>query len=624
MEKTFFDKCRYQFDNFMSRGTGALLGALTILTAGMILFASLILWLTKASPDHSFPQLLWASLMRAMDAGTVAGDSGSFGFMLVMFVTTIGGIFILSMLIGLLTTGIEAKAESLRKGKSAVIENDHTIILGWSEQIFTIISELIVANANRKRPCIVIMGDKDKAEMDDEIRERIEHKGNTRIICRRGSPIEMSDLNIVSLNTARSIIIIQDSDSDVIKTILTVINYPQKRETPYNIAAVLRSPQNAEVAQIGAKGQVETILVDQLIAKLIAQTCRQPGLSAVYMELLDFDGYEIYFANADALEGKHFKDAILMHEDSCLLGIHSDGITKVNPPMNTIIQKGDQIIVISEDDDTIKLSNLANYAINEQAIVSAFTRMVREAEKTLILGWNDHAINIIKEIDCYVSPDSLVTVVCDFKEAKEVLEKAAVSISNQKTELIMADIKDRNVLQGLVEKNYKHIIILSNDTYTDIQKADADTLITLLQLRDISEKTGFKFSVVSEMLDVRNRKLAEITKVNDFIISDKIVSLLLTQVSENRLLNSVFADLFDADGSEIYIKPITDYIKLENTVNFYTIAKAASKRNEIAIGYKLSAEENDAAKNYGIYINPAKSKMISLTPDDCLIVIAEE
>ncbi|MCL5070939.1 MAG: potassium transporter TrkA, partial [Actinobacteria bacterium] len=181
----------------------------------------------------------------------------------------------------------------------------------------------------------------------------------------------------------------------------------------------------------------------------------------------------------------------------------------------------------------------------------------------------------------------------------------------------------REVLDELTSRKFNHIIILS---YTDkeVQEADAITLITLLHLRDISEKTGVKFSIISEMLDIRNRSLAEVARVNDFIVSDKLLSLILTQVSENKHLNLVFADLFDADGSEIYIKKACNYIDCSKSVNFYTIIEAAQHKNEVAIGYKLFREETNAEKSYGIYINPVKSEMITLSDEDSIIVLAEE
>ncbi len=622
-EVGFLERLRYKFDNLMSKGTGILLLSLASATAIMIAIISLIVWVTQSGPTSSFTELLWMGLMRAIDSGTVSGDTGSAGYIFLMFVTTLGGIFILSILIGILTTGIEAKLDSLRKGRSRVIEKDQTIILGWSEQIFTILEELIEANSNRKHACIVIMGNHDKSEMDDAIRERITDTKTTRIVTRQGNPIDIDDLEIVSLNTSRSIIIIPEDDTRVIKTILAITNNPNKRREPYNIVTVLRDPENVQVAQIAGNNQAEIILSDTLISRIIAQTCRQPGLSTVYTELLDFGGDEIYFSECSQVIGKTFGDVLLMFAKSTVIGIQSQGKTYLNPPMNTVLQSGDQIIAISEDDDTIVASSDQQFPIDTGAILKNTVVEVENPEKTLILGWNDNAHLIIQEIDNYVPQESILTVVSDCVK-EEDFRRALSQVFNQKIELLKGDPKDRTILDELMVKNYDHVIILSNNSELDVQESDANTLVVLLQLRDISEKMNCRFSVVSEMMDFRNKKLAEVTKVNDFIVSEKLISLMLTQVSENKMINTVFEDLFDADGSELYIKKASSYIKPDTAVNFYTLVEAAKQKNEIVIGYVLGAEQKDAQKNYGIYINPDKSMLIHLSEKDGLIVISED
>lgn len=622
-EVGLLEKLRYKFDNLMSKGTGILLLSLASATAIMIAVISLIVWITQSGPTSSFTELLWMGLMRAIDSGTVSGDTGSIGYIFLMFITTLGGIFILSILIGILTTGIEAKLDSLRKGRSRVIEKDQTIILGWSEQIFTIIEELIEANSNRKHACIVIMGNHDKSEMDDAIRERITDMKTTRIVTRQGNPIDIDDLEIVSLNTSRSIIIIPEDDIRVIKTILAITNNPNKRSEPYNIVTVLRDPENIQVAQIAGNNQAEIILSDTLISRIIAQTCRQPGLSTVYTELLDFSGDEIYFSDCPEVIGKTFGEVLFMFEKSTVIGILSQEKTYLNPPMETILQLGDQIIAISEDDDTIVVKPDQQHRVEEEAIIKASVAEADRPEKTLILGWNDNAHLIIQEIDNYVSQVSILTVVSDCVEDED-FQMALSQVVNQTIELLKGDPKDRSILDDLMVKNYDHVIILSNNSALDVQESDANTLVVLLQLRDISEKLNCRFSVVSEMMDFRNKKLAEVTKVNDFIVSEKLISLMLTQVSENKLINTVFEDLFDADGSEIYIKNAPKYIKPGVAVNYYTLIEAAKRKNEIAIGYVIAAEQKDAQKDYGIYINPDKATVVSLGEKDGLIVIAED
>lgn len=173
----FSDKFRYYFDNTLARGTIALIGWLAVISLVIIVIGAGILAIgglhqTGGEP-LSFGEAVWESLMRTLDAGTMGGDEG-WGFRWVMFFVTIGGVFIISTLIGILTSGLESKIEELRKGRSPVIEKNHTIILGWTDQIFTIISELVEANSNQKDACIVVLGDKDKIEMQDEVREEFQ------------------------------------------------------------------------------------------------------------------------------------------------------------------------------------------------------------------------------------------------------------------------------------------------------------------------------------------------------------------------------------------------------------------------------------------------------------------
>jgi voltage-gated potassium channel Kch len=268
---------------------------------------------------------------------------------------------------------------------------------------------------------------KDKLEMQDEIREKAGSLGKTRVVCRTGNPIDLADLQIISPHTARSIIILApgdaDADSQTIKTILALTNNPNRRPEPYHIVAEIRDPKNIEVARMVGRNEAELILVDDLISRIIAQTCRQSGLSIVYTELLDFGGDEIYFKEEPGLVGKSFEDALLAYEDSTLLGLrYADGQVRLNPPMNTMIGTGDQIIAISEDDDTIRLSTTFDLGIDLAAIRNKNTHP-ESPERTLILGWNRNGPRIVQELDHYVPQGSEVTIVthCPVEEIKDIL-----------------------------------------------------------------------------------------------------------------------------------------------------------------------------------------------------------
>lgn len=633
---TFGERMRYAFDRSLSGGTVSLVGWLALVSILIVSAATAVLLLTGIAPDapdgqdpqaFDFVEAFWQSLMRSIDPGTVAGDSG-WSYRILMFAVTIGGIFIVSLLISVLANGLQEKLEELRKGRSFVVETDHTLILGWSSRIFLIISELIIANENQKSPRIVILADKDKVEMEDEIRMKIGDAKNTRIVCRSGNPIDLVDLEIVNPHAAKSIIILSpddsiDSDSQVIKTMLALTNNPNRRPEPYHIVAEIRNEKNMEVAALVGKAEAKLVLSGDVIARITVQTCRQVGLSVVYKELLDYDGDEIYFQEEPALVGKTFGEAIFAYEQSSLLGLRgAAGGVKINPPVETVIETGDKLIAIAADDDRIVFNDFANVKIDETAIKTASGSHLQE-ERFLILGWNKRGKTIVSELDNYVGGNSFLKIVADVPDLENHLNDGVESLKNLGAEIKIGDTTDRKLLDELDLTSFQHIIILCYSDDLDAQAADAKTMMTLLHLRDIEEKKGEAYSIVSEMIDVRNRALAEIAKADDFIVSDELTGLLLTQISENGELLEVFNELFRAEGSEIYLKPAADYIAPDREVNFYTIVESAKRRGEIAIGYRLERYSNDAARAYGVYVNPSKTAAVIFKAEDKIIVLAE-
>ena len=607
----------YYFDSLMSRGTLSLIGFLAVVSVLFIIVFTIVVWLVNLIPDKGFIELFWLNIFKVLNTGVLDNAAqGQLNFLLSLIIA-LGSIFIISLLIGLLTAGIQQKIWSLRKGRSRVIETGHTIILGWSQVIFTIIDSLIEANKNQKKYRIVILGNRDKVEMEDNIRERIKLPRNIKIICRQGDPAKLNDLKIVNLFESKSIIILEKPDSKVLKTLLAINNSkPGELTGPVRIVAVLSESSNLDSGKIAGGGHANFVLSKAFISRLVAHTCYQPGLSLIYNDLLSFKGDEIYIANVKELYGKSFKEAIFMFENSTVIGINSSGSSRLNPPGDTIISENDNIIAISADDTTIIPSGKNSFYINEKSI-SINEQDTGRIEKILILGCNERAKTIIEELKKYISAESEITML-----TKEGNPSDMDDIKKMKVSIIPGDIMDYDLLERMVKENYGHVVVLAYQDL-DIQEADSTTLMALVHLRDIARKNNLNFSLTSEMLDTNNRELASVAKVNDFIVSEDLTSLLLSQISENPVLSSVFEDLLNEAGSEIYLKKVRDYINIKEEVNFYTLLEAARLRNELAIGYKLSGEIDDRGKNSGIYLNPDKSKYISFGEDDELIVLAE-
>jgi ion channel POLLUX/CASTOR len=621
---SFRERAQYWFDNWMSRGPVALIALLGIATVVLVLviFALVqIFTLFGVYPNDDKKtnplDTLWGNLMRTLDPGTMGGDTG-WAFRIFMLIITIGGLIIVASLIGIISGAFDSKIEELRKGRSKVLETDHTLILGWSPKVFPIIRELVIANQSRGRSAIVILANGDKIEMEDEIKAQVGSTGKTKIIVRSGEPMSLAELEVANPHAARSIIVLapdgdDDPDSAVIKTTLAITNNPKRKASKYHIVSELQDPANLEAGMLVGKDEAHWVLGEELISRIMVQTCRQSGLSVVYSELLDFDGAEIYFTEQPTLIGKTFFDAQLSFVDSMVMGVLHDDDVMLNPKSDYVLATGDQLIVIAEDDTTIKLGATA---AADASVVSKAKLEAPKPERTLVLGFNDSLHFMLSELDKYSTARSRVTILAD-QTKPDLPEYKGLDITWQK-----GDPTNRATLDALKAVEFDHILVVASDS-VPAQRADAKTLITLLHLRDIAVAGGVDLNVVSEMLDDRNRELAEVTQADDFIVSDQLISLMLSQISESQQLTGVFAQLFSSSGAEIYLRDASLYITPGSSADYYSVIEAARRRGETAIGHRIEEWARDASHLYGVNVNPTKTDARVYAVGDKIIVLAE-
>ena len=613
---TLSERLRYWFDGWMSRGAIALIGLLGLATVALVVVVGTLAWIFHAFPDDATDgdlfDLWWGGLMRTLDPGTMGGDGG-WGFRFFMLLITIGGLIIVASLIGIISGAFDDRIAELRKGHSRVLEHDHTLILGWNNKTPAIVRELVIANASRRRAVVVVLADRDKVAMEDELRARCGDLGTTVVICRSGDPKTRVDLVLGSPQWARSIILLApdeapDQDADVIKTALALTN--DESVQGCHIVAELCDPANAVAAHLVGRDKVHWVLGPEVIGRIAVQSCRQSGMSTVWQELLDFAGDEFYFTSQQGLAGRTYFEAQLAFETCTVAGVVMGGVPVLNPPADIVVGEDDQLIVIAPDDSEIEVGS-APPAIDETHIV-ADAQVTGEPERVLVLGTNAVLPVLVGELDAYVAPGSEVVLVAP----GEPVELPGLNRLAPTT--VAGDPARRAVLDRLDVGGFDHVILLADPASGDAEQVDSRTLVTLLHLRDIAERHDLRLSIVSEMLNDSNRELAEVAQVDDLIVSDKLVALLLAQISENSGLDAVFGTLLAAEGCEMYLRPASRYVTEGAEVDFYTVLEAARRREETAIGYRLVGPDG------GVRLNPDKRRRVRFGPGDQLIVIAQE
>lgn len=629
-KNSFKERIGYKLDLIMSRGTTSLIFLLAIITLVLVILAGIaVMVIERAWAGGSLPFAIWKSFTLSLDAGNLAGVEGSIGLIFVATLSTLGGIFITSTLISIMSTGLSTRLENFQRGNAKIIERNHTVILGYSESAFAIIKELQMANANQQSGCIVIMGDEDKQIMEEQVHRNILPLRSSRIICRNGDTTSAVDLARCSVETSKSVIVNLSHDYQVIRTVLAVSTYLNdetiRNEYPdsqtLHISASINEAKNLEVAKIAGQGYAEILHFKLIISRLMAHVCYQPGLSVVYTELFNFSGNEIYIESFPQLEGMTFHDVQLSFSTSLIIGISRDGSSLINPDPDMILNKEDQLILIAADDHVSEpTEKVPVYDPTGQEHPVTRYRM-SAPENLLILGNSSLLTDILQEMDAFLPAGSKITIAGKCSNGIDHEELLNIKYNHLIIECIALDITDRGTLKALLSEGIKHILILS-ETELPCEQADAKTLTVLLQIRDLEKTLNTQFTITTEMIDMRNQELAQVANVNDFVISNHISGLIMTQVAENRHLASIISDLLNSDGSEIYLKPAKHYVSLGIPIDLYTVTHLVSIRKEVFLGYKKVDPSNK--KSAEIILNPNKDTTLTFSEDDWLVVLAED
>ncbi|MEU1055336.1 NAD-binding lipoprotein [Streptomyces sp. NPDC005876] len=622
----FGDRVRYWFDSTLARGAAALVGWMALLCLAVVVPASaLLVWTDPDAPPSLTGKLarVWRVTGETLRLG---GATGTPSRVLVSVLLALVTLVYVSTLVGLITTALTERLTALRRGRSTVLEHGHAVVLGWSEQVFTVVGELVAANANQRRAAVAVLADRDKTLMEEALSTKVRTTGRTRLICRSGPTTDPTVLSLTSPATAGVVLILPhdqpEADTEVVKTLLALrAALAGQRSRPPVVAAV-RNDRYLLAARLAAGPGGIVLESDTVTARLIVQATRRPGLSLVHRELLDFAGDEFYLITEPALTGRPFGDALLSYRTSSLVGLVRAGTPLLNPPPATPIAPGDLLVVITRDDDTAVLEDCAE-SVEEAAMASGPPTPTR-AERVLLLGWNRRAPLIVDQLRRRARPGSAVDVVTDQGEAtaRQVNEADADGGTHLSVTLHDGDVTRPETLRRLDVYSYDSVIVLGRDPVTGQPQDEPDhrTLVTLLLLRQLEETTGRELPVVTELVDDRNRPLAPIAPGADVIISGKLIGLLMAQISQNRHLAAVFEELFAGDGTGVRMRPAADYVLPGRETSFATVVAAARHRGECAIGYR-SHQDAMTSPGYGVRINPPKDVRRRWTAGDEVVVV---
>jgi voltage-gated potassium channel Kch len=433
-----------------------------------------------------------------------------------------------------------------------------------------------------------------------------------------------ADLARANVSGAKSIIILDEDESGDAIVVSTVLSVKALNANPNTrIIAEVDDPHTAEALQTATEGRVISVRSHDIIARVTAQASRQPGLTAVALDLLDFDGDEIYFNTVPALAGKTYGDALLAFNEASVIGLVTDkGETMINPSMKTKLTATTQLIAIAEDDDKVVYTGVREELANKK--FTAGKAIVRKPEHILVIGWSSMGRSVITELAAYLPKGSSVHIVAQNKFV-DPAQLADLKFGGVKVTYASVNGDIDELIAAASAKKYNEVIILGYRNAISEAEADAQTMLTMLQMNQLFEAKGNGVEptrLVAEILDSRKVELARVAAADDLVVSDNLAALMIAQISENPGLAPVFEDLFDADGAAINVKPVEHYTALGKEIEFAELVAIGRAHGESVIGYRVAAEAGNDAST-GVRLNPAKTTKFKPVAGDTLVVIGD-
>lgn len=615
------DRARYAFDRTLARSTGALLGWLAVCCLAVVVPVSTLLVWTDPQAPRSRSERLVAVWRTSAETLRLGGITGAPLRMLLSVVLGLIALLCVSTLVGVVTTGLGDRLEELRRGRSTVLERGHAVVLGWSDQVFTVVGELVAAQSARPRGVVAVLADRDSTEMAASLHTALGATGGVRIVCRSGSPADPDALALLTPSAADSVLVMpsddDNADLEVIRILLALRALLGEQAGPPVVAAV-RHERHLTAARLAAGARGTVLETEATTARLLVQAARNPGLVATLRDLLDLAGAEFHVVDEPEAVGLEFGELALRYARACPVGfLLPDGRALLTPAARTRCGPGDRLIVVAPDERPERSAD--GEAHVDAGVLAPAVAPPGPPARFLLLGWNSRAPLVADLLSRTARPGSVLDIMTAPRAAPAASRLVGRVSGGRLT------VTHRTGGSALPEQaaeldlfGYDCVIVLGPDEGTVSFGPDDQTLLTLLTLRSCEESAGRPLPVVAELSDHRSRALAPLGPRSAAVVRAELTALVMTRISHAPATASLFEELFASRGGALALHPASRYVLTGREASFATVVAAALARGECAIGYRPHASGGPD----DVRLAPRKSERRVWTAADEVLVVA--
>lgn len=600
---------RYRFDNVLARGTTAALAWLGLVTFAAVLFSAMLLTLFgvtfTGSGDGGLVEDTWQSLLRILDSGTMAGDVG-WGRRILALLITLFGLLVAGTLIGIIAAGVEDRIDSMRRGRSTVIESGHLVILGGSTRIPVIVEQLALANEPRGPNTIVVLSQTDPTELRRAVIDAVPDRLGTRVVYRYGDPTVRADLAIARTSEARGVVVLPASDGDDVSAARTVLALAAELGGLHGLPVVVEvaNPTTAHRLVQACGPTMHPIATADALARTSAFALRQRGLGKVTNELLDFRGCDLHIAARPELVGTRFDEIVGRFTNARPLGIaRRDGRFELNPPADATLGADDRLVVIAHDLEGIEMVDEPAH-LRKGGPVDIRTAEVDE--HVLVIGWNRLGPHLLSGWATAASSSSSVDVVFD----PRLIEPGDIDIPPLG---IAVELVPTPEVSSLTFERTPTTIVVLGYTAVDSDAADARTMLDVMYLQRRFATSGPVPRLVVQLLDDDHVDVVALPGPDDLLLSAALGSQFIAQLIEQPKRRDVLLALYGGDDASFRMVRC-DRFDLVGTFTMAEVIARAYGAGVLAIGWRHTADGS-------VVLNARVETSVTLVADDELVVL---
>jgi len=622
-----YRRLRRQFDQLVDRALvrGSFL-AVALLLAGsfLIVFIGALIvaigHINLENEEDSVLEVAWQVLLRAMSPDQLM-DNTRWDARIVLLVVTIVGLLLVSTLISILNSVIERRMEFIHRGRGTVSMNDHLVILNWNQFGIRIIREVAQSAEPGHAPCrVAILCDLDPVELMHEIRDSLlddigsdtsrvhrhfmRHPENW-VVIRKGNSTNTADLtHLTSVATARSAIVLRDTSVETVQILrvvlaidsvlsketiagdffdqLPVVTFTNKHLLADHLdkrlvnAARIDSPRRRHINYI-------PLSAEDVRHGVETQVSRHRGLSAVYQDLLNFGGQELYLVDPPS-PLMTFGEIVLASKESTPIGIVQDAMPDLWPDWDH--QLGNSRVVTL----ATNLSNASRWTPAPIETSLAGRRLSpnpsqTKIERFLFIGWNDGARRLASALEQILPTGCGLTVIPRALDHLPIPDR----FCNTPVGVVSAEIEDPLAEVGFLD-DFEHAIVFT-DQSVDPGTSDTEVLIDLLSCRHYADSIpdpSRRFTIVAELQKRSSRHIAGERLADDLLINDALLASAAVQLAFSPDLEAVFNQLLSEENPvELITRHLSEWsIDVVGSTWDELIFSTCHLTGEIPIGYR--------------------------------------